>query len=94
MHAGILREPPGRGRRRLPARRASPHKSAQVSAGIAVSVNTETHAATTMPEKIDNLEALIDDILRGDAPMTLADLINLIAQPHRYDGLSLLPLAV
>lgn len=44
-----------------------------------------------MPDKIENLEALIDNILQDEGPMTLAELINLIAQPHRYDGLSRSP---
>lgn len=39
-----------------------------------------------MPEKLENLEALIDDILQEEGPMSLADLINLIAQPHSFDG--------
>ena len=38
-----------------------------------------------MADKLDNLEALIDNVLQGEGPMTLADLINLIAQPHTYD---------
>jgi hypothetical protein len=38
-----------------------------------------------MPEKMENLETLIDNILQDEGPMTLADLINLIAQPHSYD---------
>lgn len=38
-----------------------------------------------MPDKLENLEALIDNILQDEGPMTLADLINLIAQPHTYD---------
>jgi hypothetical protein len=38
-----------------------------------------------MPYKLENLEALIDNILQDEGPMTLADLINLIAQPHTYD---------
>lgn len=40
-----------------------------------------------MPDKLENLEALIDNILQDEGPMTLADLINLIAQPHSYDHL-------
>ncbi|MDQ5915880.1 MAG: hypothetical protein QG584_1773 [Pseudomonadota bacterium] len=42
-----------------------------------------------MPDKLENLEVLIDNILQDEGPMTLAELINIIAQPHRYDGLSL-----
>lgn len=38
-----------------------------------------------MPDKLENLEALIDNILQDEGPMTLADLINLIAQPRSYD---------
>lgn len=39
-----------------------------------------------MPDKLENLETLIDDILQDEGPMTLAELINLIAQPHSYDS--------
>lgn len=42
-----------------------------------------------MPYKLENLEALIDNILQDEGPMTLADLINLIAQPHTYDNFRL-----
>ena len=38
-----------------------------------------------MPDKLENLESLIDDILQDEGPMSLAELINLIAQPHSYD---------
>lgn len=42
-----------------------------------------------MPEQLqqlENLEALIDDVLQQEgAPMTLAELINLIAQPYAFD---------
>jgi hypothetical protein len=43
-----------------------------------------------MADKLDNLETLIDNILQDEGPMTLADLINLIAQPHSYDTLRLI----
>lgn len=38
-----------------------------------------------MPDKLENLEALIDNILQDEGPMTLADLINLIAQPSSFN---------
>ncbi|MFA7290818.1 MAG: hypothetical protein WC023_01095 [Rhodocyclaceae bacterium] len=43
-----------------------------------------------MADKLENLEALIDNILQDEGPMTLADLINLISQPHTYDTCRLL----
>lgn len=47
----------------------------------------KTKTEDDMPDKLENLEALIDNILQDEGPMTLADLINLIAQPHSYDHL-------
>ncbi|MCP5267894.1 MAG: hypothetical protein H6943_02525 [Zoogloeaceae bacterium] len=38
-----------------------------------------------MPDKLENLESLIDDILQDEGPMSLSELINLIAQPHSFD---------
>lgn len=38
-----------------------------------------------VPEKLENLETLIDNVLQGEEAMTLAELINLIAQPYAYD---------
>lgn len=36
-------------------------------------------------EQLENLESLIDDILQNEAPITLTELINLIAQPYAFD---------
>lgn len=36
-------------------------------------------------EKLEQLEALINNVLSEEAPMTLAELINLIARPISYD---------
>lgn len=38
-----------------------------------------------MPEQLENLETLIDNVLQGEEAMTLSELINLIAQPQAYD---------
>lgn len=38
-----------------------------------------------MPDTLENLEPLIDAVLQNEGPMTLAELINLIAQPYRFD---------
>lgn len=43
-----------------------------------------------MSYKLENLETLIDIILQDEGPMTLADLINLIAQPHSYEDYCLI----
>jgi hypothetical protein len=43
-----------------------------------------------MSYKLENLENLIDNILQDEGPMTLADLINLIAQPHSYEDYCLI----
>ncbi|MCK6404486.1 MAG: hypothetical protein L6Q60_00570 [Rhodocyclaceae bacterium] len=37
-------------------------------------------------EKLEQLETLINDVLRDEASMTLAELINLIARPISYDS--------
>lgn len=42
-------------------------------------------------ERLEHLEALIDGVLQQEVPMTLADLINLIAQPHHYDRFCVRP---
>jgi len=36
-------------------------------------------------ERLEHLEALIDGVLQQEVPMTLTELINMIAQPHHYD---------
>jgi len=36
-------------------------------------------------ERLEHLEALIDDVVQGEAPISLAELINLIAQPSAFD---------
>ena len=36
-------------------------------------------------ERLEHLETLIDDVLQDEAPITLAELINLIAQPYAFD---------
>lgn len=38
-----------------------------------------------MPDKLENLEVLIDSVLQDEGPMTLTELINMIAQPYRFD---------
>lgn len=38
-----------------------------------------------MPDKLENLGPLIDAVLQNEGPITLAELINLIAQPYRFD---------
>lgn len=43
-----------------------------------------------MSYELKNLESLIDNILQDEGPMTLADLINLIAQPHSYEDYCLI----
>jgi len=40
-------------------------------------------------ERPEQIEPLIDSVLQGEGPMTLAELINLIAQPIRFDGICL-----
>lgn len=45
-----------------------------------------TEIERAMPYKPENLEALIDNILQDEGPMTLADLIDVIARPQYPDG--------
>ena len=82
---GILREAFAARRKR--GSRNSCRRHSKFRADGAVSNHTETR--TTEVEnarETRNLEALIDDILQEEGPMSLADLINLIAQPHSFDG--------
>jgi hypothetical protein len=61
--------------------------AAQVLALVVVNNLPETTSAadTAMPDTLENLEPLIDAVLQNEGPMTLAELINLIAQPYRFD---------
>ena len=82
---GILREPSHFGRRVLR------HLKFRVSLPLVNWTETRMKAIEdAMSYKLENLETLIDIILQDEGPMTLADLINLIAQPHSYEDYCLI----